>query len=392
MIDVVVVGAGIVGLATAYQLLLINPHLKIVILEKECKAALHQTSRNSGVIHSGVYYKPTSLKKLNCIQGKKQLIDFTNQYGIKTKTLGKVIIATSKKQISYLEELYKRGCENKVGKVELIDSNQLKKIEPYISALKAIWLPEVKVIKFKEVAEKLADLISESQSEILYNEKVIQINSNQNEAVVKTLNHTFKARKVVNCSGLFSDRLSNSKKVRIIPFRGEYFEVTTDKKNLINGLVYPIKDPRLPFLGVHLSKTIDGKLEAGPNAVIALAREGYNKNDFSFTDVKSTLMFSGFWKMAAKYWRVGFYELYRSSFKRAFVRDLKKIMPCIEVSDLKESQSGVRAQVVLSNGTLPDDFIFESDGKVLHVLNAPSPAATAALSIGKSIAEKVLKT
>ena len=393
MTDVIIVGAGIVGLATAYQLLSLNPDFKIRILEKECKAALHQSSRNSGVIHSGIYYKPNSLKAVNCIQGKKELVDFAQKYQIATKKLGKVIVASKLSQVTLLEDLFKRGKENKVGKIELIDSNRLKEIEPNVEGVKAIWLPDVMVTSFKDIAEKLAKIIDSSQSEIMYNQKVVSINSFNNEAVVKTEKGYFRANKVINCAGLFSDRLVNSRKkgFRIVPFRGEYFEIMADKQKLINGLVYPVKDPRFPFLGVHLTKTVDGKLEAGPNAVLAYAREGYNKKDISFVDLKDILTHPGFWKMAKKYWRVGLYELYRSYFKNVFLKDLQEIMPSIQKDDLRKASSGIRAQVVLNDGTLTDDFIFEKDDNVLHVINAPSPAATSAFSIGRAIAKKALE-
>jgi len=393
MTDIIIVGAGIVGLATAYQLLSINPHCRIKILEKECKAALHQSSRNSGVIHSGVYYKPKSLKAINCIQGKKELIDFAKKHQIVTKKLGKVIVANKPNQFSLLEALFERGKANKVGQIELINSTRLKEIEPNIEGLKAIWLPDVMVTSFKDVAEKIAEIVSE-RSEIVYNQKVVSITSSNQKATVETEKKSFKADKVINCAGLFSDRLVNSKRkgFRIVPFRGEYFEIIPEKREMVKGLVYPVKDPRFPFLGVHLTKTVDGRLEAGPNAILAYAREGYEKTDISFMDLKDTLTHPGFWKMTKKYWKVGLYEFYRSYFKYAFLKDLRKMMPNIQIKDLKKASSGIRAQVVLNDGTLPDDFIFEKDDNILHVINAPSPAATAAFSIGRTIANKALES
>ncbi len=392
MTDIIIVGAGIVGLATAYQLLNLNPDYRIRILEKECKAALHQTSRNSGVIHSGIYYKPNSLKAINCIQGREELVDFAHEHKIATKRLGKVIVASRSAQVTLLEELFRRGKENKIGKIELIDSARLKEIEPNVIGVKAIWLPDVMVISFKDVAEKIAEILDSGQSEITYNQKVVKISSSKKGVLVETENGSLKADKVINCAGLFSDRLIKSKKkgFRIVPFRGEYFEVA-NKQELINGLVYPVKDPRFPFLGVHLTKMIDGRLEAGPNAVLAYAREGYNKKDVSFKDLKDTLTHPGFWKMAKRYWKVGLYELYRSHFKHVFLKDLQKLVPIIQKADLKKASSGIRAQVVLNDGTLPDDFIFEKDDNVLHVVNAPSPAATAAFSIGRTIAKKAFE-
>jgi len=392
MKDIIIVGAGIVGLATAYQLLRVNPGCRVRILEKECKAALHQTSRNSGVIHSGIYYKPNSLKAVNCIQGRKELVDFTQEHKIMTKRLGKVIVASKSSQVFLLEELFKRGKENKVVKIELIDSDRLKEIEPNVIGLKAIWLPDVRVTSFKDVAEKIAEIVDSGQSEIIYNQKVVRISSSKKGALVETENGPLKADKVINCAGLFSDRLIKSEKkgFRIVPFRGEYFEIT-NKHELINGLVYPVKDPRFPFLGVHLTKMIDGRLEAGPNAVLAYAREGYNKRDISFRDLKDTLTHPGFWKMTKRYWKVGLYELCRSHFKHIFLKDLQEMVPAIQKTDLKKASSGIRAQVVLNDGTLPDDFIFEKEDNVLHVVNAPSPAATAAFSIGRTIAKKALE-
>jgi (S)-2-hydroxyglutarate dehydrogenase len=391
MTDVILIGAGIVSLATAYELLEINNNLKIKILEKECKPALHQSSRNSGVIHSGIYYKPNSLKAKNCIEGKEKLIQFANKYDVQIKKVGKVIIATKDKQIKLLKQLFERGKKNNVGKIELIDSNQLKEIEPYIRALKAIWLPDVQIINYFEVIKKLVTLLCRSGVEILYNHKVLKIYSHDKESIVETKKQTFKSKKVINCSGLFSDRfVEKGKKFQIIPFRGEYYELNSDKKNLINGLVYPIKDPRFPFLGVHLTKMICGKVKAGPNAILAFSREGYHRSDISIRDLIEILKFPGFWKMSAKYWKVGLYELYRSCFRRIFLRDLTEMMPCLTIEDLKKSTSGVRAQIVLKDGNMPDDFIFERNNNIIHVINAPSPAATAAFSIGKYIANLAL--
>lgn len=392
-VDIVVVGSGIVGLATGYQLLLLNPTLKVRILEKESDLALHQTGNNSGVVHSGVYYKPGSLKAENCITGKKQLLDFCEQFEVPLQKLGKVIVATDPTQIPRLEELEKRGRANGVI-LKRVGPSQLKEIEPYVKALEALWIPDCAIVSYKQVAKRLSLEFLRLGGEICFNETVLSIDEEGTRITTTKSEHltTF----VICCAGLFSDRVArmsltkNQVPHRILPFRGEYYELSEKKKHLVNGLIYPVPDPRFPFLGVHLTRMINGKVEAGPNAILALAREGYRKTDINIADCIDVLTYPGFWKMAATYWKVGAYEIARSFSKKLFLRDLQKLVPDIDEKDLSTGGAGIRAQVVTREGKLLDDFAILEEKNVIHVLNAPSPAATASFAIGKKIAEKAL--
>jgi L-2-hydroxyglutarate oxidase len=388
--DVLIIGAGIVGLATAYQLLKAKPSLKLLILEKEKEVGLHQTGRNSGVIHSGVYYKPGSLKAKNCLEGRKALLQFCEEQEIPTQKLGKVIIATKAEELGKLLDIAERGRLNGVQGLELIGPERLKEIEPHVSALQALWVPECHVVHFGTVASRLAQAVRALGGEIALETEVTGIKN----AVVETSRQTYHAGTLINCAGLFSDRIARLSKEKvehqILPFRGEYFELS--KRELVNGLIYPVPNPKFPFLGVHLTRRIDGSVEAGPNAVLAFAREGYRKRDFNGRDCLEYLKYPGFWKMAGRYGSVGLYELYRSFRKRAFLKDVQKLIPAIEEKDLASGGSGVRAQVVTRDGKLLDDFALLQEGKRYHVLNAPSPAATASFAIGRFIAHEVLCT
>ncbi len=390
--DAIIIGAGIVGLATGYQLLKQKPHLKILILEKEGEPAKHQTGNNSGVIHSGIYYKPGSLKAKNCTAGKRELLEFCETFGIATKKLGKVIVATEKEQLTRLDEIGQRGRANGVA-VERIGAARLREIEPHVQALEALWVPECSVIAYTAVAKKLVEELERLGGEVHFHEEVRSIEGTDRICTSKA---EYKASVLINCAGLFSDRIGRralgAEKVphRILPFRGEYYEVREGKRDLVKGLIYPVPDPRFPFLGVHLTRMIDGKVEAGPNAVLAFAREGYRKTDVNLKDCWDLLSYPGFWKMAGKYWKAGLYEVARSLSKKLFLRDLQKLVPAIEEKDLVPGNRGIRAQMVTRDGKLVDDFAILEEKGMVHVFNAPSPAATASFSIGRQVAERAL--
>lgn len=391
--DVVIIGAGIVGLSVAYQLIQAKPHLKILVLEKEKTPAKHQTGRNSGVIHSGIYYKPGSLKAKNCLAGKKALLEFCHRFDIPTKKLGKVIVATEPKEIARLNEIEQRGRANGI-ELQRIGPSQLKEIEPHVYAIDALWIPECSIVSYATVAQKLAAEFQKMGGEIAFSEPVVNIQCGPKELQITTAKREIKASFLINCAGLFSDRiaqmaLGKSELIhQILPFRGEYYQLSEEKKGLVNGLVYPVPDPRFPFLGVHLTPMINGKVEAGPNAILAFAREGYRRGDVNFKDCLDLIRYPGFWKMGAKYWKAGFYEMARSASKSLFLKDLQKLVPSLEKGDLRPGGAGIRAQVVTREGKLVDDFSILQTQNMIHVLNAPSPAATASFSIGKEIAEK----
>lgn len=392
--DVTVVGAGIVGLATAYQLLNIKPSLKILILEKETSIAQHQTGNNSGVIHSGIYYKPGSLKAKNCREGYERLIEFCEKENIKYELCGKIIVATDKKELPNLENLFQRGLQNGLTEIRKLSSNELKEYEPYVNGIAGIFVPYTGIIDYKEVSSKILQRILENDGEIKFNEKVIRIHKENNLINVVTNNSVYRSKYLVTCAGLYSDRIARMTNpnlpLRIIPFRGEYYTIKDDKKYLVKNLIYPVPDPNFPFLGVHFTRMIDGKVEAGPNAVLAFKREGYKKLDFNLKDTFEIFGWKGFRIVMKKYWKTGLGEFYRSFSKNAFTKALQRLIPEITEDDLMKGGSGVRAQACDDKGNLIDDFYFVEQDKILHVCNAPSPAATASLSIGNYIAQKVI--
>lgn len=393
--DIIIIGAGIVGLATAYQLQNRMPRLKIAILEKESASGQHQSSHNSGVIHSGVYYKPGSLKARNCTEGRALLLDFCNRKGIPLKKMGKVIVATKKEELSYLSELHYRGTNNGLEGLKIIGKEALADIEPHIQGLQALWVPNCFSIDFQDVVENLLEEIVQKGGNVLFGQKVLKITDNEKQVAVETANATITGSFLVNCAGLHSDRIAslvlNKEDVpfEIIPFRGEYWELAANKRDLVKGLVYPVPNPQLPFLGVHLSRMVDGRVTAGPNAVLAWAREGYRKSQINLKDCAQYLTYPGFWKMAKRFWRSGIEEMYRSMSKKAFVKDVQKLLPQIEEKDLVAGGAGVRAQLVKRDGNLHDDFAIAHKNNTLHVLNAPSPAATSCLSIGNFLSEQI---
>ena len=390
--SVVIIGAGIVGLATAYQLIQKNPALKITILEKEEGIARHQTGHNSGVIHSGVYYKPGSLKAQNCRRGYDLLLDFCQQNDVAYELCGKVIVATQNAELPQLDMIFERGQANGLKKIKKISGEELHEIEPHVAGIAAIKVPEAGIINYTKVSQKLADLLTRAGAEIKLNQQVTNIMAAGKTIYVDTYDQECTADLVINCAGLYSDKVAQMTNqninVRIVPFRGEYFELKPEKHYLVNDLIYPVPDPNFPFLGVHFTRMIEGGIEAGPNAVLAFQREGYSKSDINLEELSETLRWPGFQKVAAKYWRTGLGEMYRSFSKSAFTKALQKLMPEIQESDLVPGGAGVRAQACDKEGGLLDDFmILESPG-VINVCNAPSPAATSSLSIGLTIAEK----
>lgn len=390
--DVIVVGAGIVGLATAMKMVRRFPRLRLVVLEKESQVARHQTGHNSGVIHAGIYYKPGSLKAATCVSGRRELLEFCDQNGIAYNLCGKVIAATEESELPRLEELYRRGTANGVPGLQMIGPERLKEIEPHARGIRAIHSPATGIIDFVQVAEAYAKNVRAAGGDIFTSRTVKYISSSRNETIVGTGREEFRGRFLINCGGLFSDRIARLTEqafarigVQIVPFRGEYYKIAPEKNTLIKGLIYPVPDPRFPFLGVHFTRSIHGYVEAGPNAVLALAREGYRKTDFNLRDLWETLSYSGFRSVARRYWRMGLEEQYRSLSKRAFTRALQRLVPDIAMDDLQPGGAGVRAQAVAADGALLDDFVIRQTGSAIHVLNAPSPGATASLAIGESI-------
>jgi (S)-2-hydroxyglutarate dehydrogenase len=393
--DVVIVGGGIVGLATALKLKESKASLKIVLIEKEDKLAKHQTGNNSGVIHSGIYYKPGSMKAINCIGGYHQLIEFCNKNEIRYDLCGKVIIATDEKELPALENIYKRGIENGLTGLKKINRDEIFAYEPHCAGIAGIFVPQTGIIDYTEVSLKYAELFRKMGGEIILEEEVTAMNSKDGVSEVITKKNNYSTRLVINCGGLFSDRIAaiSGKKidVKIVPFRGEYYEISKEKQYLVKNLIYPVPDPNFPFLGVHFTRMIHGGVEAGPNAVFAFKREGYKKTDFSLHDFTESLCWPGFRKVAIKYWRTGLDEYYRSFSKSAFTKALQRLIPEIQEKDLVPGGAGVRAQACDRVGGLIDEFMIVEDQHIINVCNAPSPAATSSLAIGKTVSELALK-
>ncbi len=391
--DIAIVGGGIVGLATAYHLSKKFEGKKIVVLEKESEIAHHQTGNNSGVIHSGLYYKPGSLKAKNCIDGYHMLLAFCDEYKIKYDLCGKVVVATDESELGRLRTLFDRGRENGLEGLEWLETEALKVIEPHINGIKGIRVPQTGIISYKEVCAKLVELITQSGGEILLNTLVKSIEEKSDEVQIVTNKNFVECKVVINCAGLYSDEVAKMHlgkiDTKIIPFRGEYYELTTEAEHLVKHLIYPVPDPAFPFLGVHFTRMIQGGIEAGPNAVLAFRKEGYHRTDFDFKELLGTLMWKGFRKVARKYWKTGLGEMYRSFSKKAFTKALQRLIPEIREEHLVPAPAGVRAQACDRTGGLLDDFKLVTEKRAIHVINAPSPAATSSLSIGKTIAEMV---
>jgi (S)-2-hydroxyglutarate dehydrogenase len=389
--SVIIVGGGIVGLAVALEITRRFPRLLPLVLEKEDGAGRHQSSHNSGVIHSGVYYKPGSLKARLCVEGSRAMIEFCRDHGLPHQLCGKVIVATRTEEFPRLEELRRRGEANWLTGLKLIGPEQLRQIEPHASGLRALVVPSTAITDYSAVCGKYSELIRTRGGTILTSTAVTGLQRLPGEVVVETSGPTLSTNYLINCAGLFSDRISrmagDEPEVMIAPFRGEYYHLVPERASLVRALIYPVPDPQFPFLGVHFTLRVGGSVDAGPNAVLALQREGYRRTDFNLKDLASSLAFPGFWRMAAKHWRSGLDEVHRSFSKPAFVRALQRLVPEVGEQDLVPGGSGVRAQALRRDGTLVDDFQFVQSERMLHVLNVPSPAATASLLIGRAIVE-----
>lgn len=393
--DYVIVGGGIVGLASAYHLLMQKPGIQLAVLEKESAVAAHQTGHNSGVIHSGIYYKPGSLKAHNCITGYQMMVDFCREHGITFDLCGKLIVAVDESELPELDKLYKRGHENGLTEITYVEQAEIANYEPHLRGVRAIHVPYTGIIDYTEVCEKLAELVMSMGGEVYLNHKAEDIEVTDSCTLIKTQHRTFTTSMLINCAGLYCDKVAEmageNTDTRIIPFRGEYFMLRPEKRYLVKNLIYPVPDPNFPFLGVHFTRMIHGDVEAGPNAVFAFKREGYQKSEVDLVEMFESLTWPGFQKVAAKYWKTGMGEFYRSFSKAAFTKALQRLIPEVQEDDLIPAEAGVRAQACDRTGGLLDDFKIIQKPQAIHVLNAPSPAATSSLSIGLTIAQLALK-
>jgi L-2-hydroxyglutarate oxidase len=395
-VDLAVIGGGIVGCATALAISSRNPNLKIALLEKEANLASHQTGHNSGVIHAGLYYKPGSMKAETCASGREALYRFCSEHDIPHQRCGKVVVAVDNSELPALEELERRGQANGLDGLQRLSVTQLQDREPHVRGVAGLFVPQTGIVDYVRVTQKLAELFKSRGGVIHSNSPVTKIQETQNGYLIHSGQTSFETLSLVNCAGLHADQIARlaglRPKLRIIPFRGEYYEFKPERSKLVNHLIYPVPDPLMPFLGVHFTRMIDGTVEAGPNAVLAWRREGYRRSDISLPDLADTFAFAGFWKLSARFWKTGLEEYRRSFSKKQFVKSLQRLMPEVRESDLVPGGSGVRAQAVDSDGRMVDDFCIQTEGRMVHVLNAPSPAATASLSIAEHIADKVRAT
>ena len=391
---VIVVGGGIVGLASALRIMQSRPETRLTLIEKESAVAQHQTGHNSGVIHSGLYYKPGSLKALNCRAGYQQMLDFCQKESIPHEICGKIVVATSLTELPGLDELHRRGISNGLTGLRLLGPAEIREIEPHCSGLRGLFVPQTGIVDYATVARRYAGLLTEMGADIILGEAVIDVQQHGKEIEVIGTNRTWTGQVAVVCAGLQSDRLARKSQqdlpLRILPFRGEYYKFTASAPRLVNHLIYPVPDPAFPFLGVHFTRMIGGGAECGPNAVFALGREAYKKTDFNLRDLSESFAWPGFRIVARKYWRTGLKEYQRSLSKQAFVKALQKLIPEIQAEHLEPGGAGVRAQACDRQGNLLDDFDIRLHGNIIHVCNAPSPAATASLAIGKTISDNVL--
>jgi L-2-hydroxyglutarate oxidase len=392
--DVAIVGGGIVGLATALTLTeRFRPSL--VVLEAEDRVAAHQTGHNSGVIHSGLYYKPGSLKAKNCVEGREAMVRFCQEHGIAHERCGKVVVATRPDELPALDELERRGRANGLRGLQRLSPEQIREYEPHVAGIVGLHVPETGIVDYVQVARKYAEIVGAAGGEIRLGSRVLACRRQSDGLVLETASGAVACRHLINCGGLQADRVARlcgvEPGLQIVPFRGEYYELVPERQHLIRNLVYPVPDPRFPFLGVHFTRLIHGGVEAGPNAVLAFKREGYRKRDVSVRDLLGMATFRGFWRMVWKYWKTGMGEMYRSFSKRAFRKALQRLLPDLRREDLRRAGSGVRAQALEPSGALVDDFRIVEAERMVHVLNAPSPAATASLSIGRTIAEMAAK-
>ena len=393
MFDICIIGGGIVGLATAYQLSKKHPKLKLAVLEKETSLAKHQTGHNSGVLHTGIYYKPGSLKAINCRNGKKAMEQFCKEQGIEHELCGKIIVALNDEEIPRMQNIFQRGQENGVN-CKIISREEMLETEPHVAGVQAIHVPECGIVNYKQVCLRLGEIIQEKEeNKIFLGHQVTKIRNMATSLVVETDKQQIECKHLINCGGLHSDKLTKlggqPPPAKIIPFKGEYFELKEDAKHLCKNLIYPVPDPAFPFLGVHFTRMIDGTVECGPNAVLAFGREAYGKFDLNLKDLLESITYPGFQKMAIKHWKMGWGEMWRSYNKGAFVKALRRLIPEIEASHLVSAPAGIRAQAVSPRGALVDDFLIESNDRIINVCNAPSPAATASLNIGATIMAKL---
>lgn len=392
--DIIIAGAGIVGLATALQLQRRRPGLRIALLEKEDRVATHQSSRNSGVIHSGIYYKPGSLRATNCKRGYDLLLQFCRENEVPFDICGKIIVAVEKQERARLDGIYQRGLENGLAGLRKIGPDEIREIEPHVRALEAVLVPQAGIVDYGVVARQYATLLEAGGAQICTGNRVLAIEERGAETIVRSHQQEFSTRFFVNCAGLYSDKIAMlsgiDPELQILPFRGEFYELKTESENLVRNLIYPVPNPNFPFLGVHFTRMIGGGIEAGPNAVLAFGREAYSRRDFHARELAEILAFPGFRKIARKYWRDGWTEMQRSWSKHHFVKALQSLVPEISAEDVIPGRSGVRAMACDRNGNLLDDFLILSSPRMVHVCNAPSPAATASLAVGETVAERVL--
>ena len=393
--DIAIIGGGIVGAATLYKLQSKNPHLKIVMLEKESELAAHQTGHNSGVIHSGLYYKPGSLKAKNCFEGRHELVVFAKEHGINFDICGKVIVATDEKELPNLERIYQNGVQNQIEGIRKINVDEVKEIEPYVECIAGIYVPVTGIIDFRGATAKMVDLALSinPESEVRLSTEFQSVEKKDDFSIIQTNKGTLQARFLVYCAGLHADRLAKKDGVKlkeqVVPFRGDYDELAEHAKHKVKNLIYPVPDPNFPFLGVHFTRMVDGSVECGPNAVFSFKREGYNKTDFSLRDTWEALTYRGTWKLFFGNVKYGIDEYRRAFSKRLFLKSLQRMIPSLTMDDIVPARAGVRAQLLSIDGDTRDDFRIEHFGNSIHVLNAPSPAATASLSIGNHIAQVV---
>lgn len=393
--EVLIIGGGIVGLATAWRLIEARPDLKITVLEKEHDVATHQTGHNSGVIHSGIYYRPGTLRAQNCMEGYGALLNFCDEHGIPYDICGKVIVATRPEELPQLDRIMGHGLQNGLKDIRRISAEETREKEPHVNVIESLWVPQAGIINYKKVAKKYAELIIARGGVIRTGFKVSSIKRSDNEVTVIGEAGEISGGLLINCAGLYADKVAqmtgqNIQGVQIVPFRGEYYELKPEKQYLVNNLIYPVPNPEFPFLGVHYTRMIEGGIEAGPNAVLAFRREGYSRWDLNVSELLETLSYPGFLRLAAKHWRYGLGEMHRSYSKTAFVKALQHLIPAVGFDDLERGGAGVRAMACDRDGKLIDEFLIFEDHNIINVCNAPSPAATASLAIGKTIAEKAL--
>jgi len=395
--DIAVIGGGIVGAATFYKLQLKYPNLKIALFEKEALLADHQTGHNSGVLHSGLYYKPGSLKARNCIQGRHELVAFAKEYGIAHDVCGKVVVATDASEIPNMERIFNIGLENKIEGLEMINADQVREIEPHVQSIGGIWVPVTGIIDFRGATEKMVEiaLAKQPESKLFLGTEVLSIDKGEESSILHTSKGAFEAEYLVFCAGLQADRLAKKDgvklKEKVVGFRGDYYELTPEARHKVKNLIYPVPNPDFPFLGVHFTRMTDGEVECGPNAVFTFKREGYGKTDFSLRDTVDALTYGGTWKLFFNNMSFGINEYRRAFSKKLFLKTLQRMIPDLTMDDIHPGRSGVRALLLAEDGDTRDDFKIEYHGESIHVLNAPSPAATASLAIGQYIADEAEK-